>query len=84
MAGAILVWRTQLHHARLAESITPYGSLHGLTASQIAPLVQTQAVFMSYLDIFYVLAAASAVIGPIALLLKSPPKRAAQGATVGH
>jgi len=84
MAAAILVWRTQLHHARLVEAITPYGSLHDMTASQIAPLVQTQALFMSYIDIFNILAIASALICPIALLLKSPPKRAAQGASVAH
>lgn len=82
--GTILAWRTQFHHARLVESITPYSSLHGMTASQIAPLVQTQAEFMSYLDIFHIIAIASALICPIVLLLKSPPKAAAQGASVGH
>jgi DHA2 family multidrug resistance protein len=82
--GTILAWRAQFHHSRLVESITPYSSLHGMTASQIAPLVQTQAEFMSYLDIFHLIAIASLLICPIVLLLKSPPKTAAQGASVGH
>ena len=41
----MLAWRTQFHHARLAEAITPYGSLHGMAASQIAPIVQTTGEF---------------------------------------
>ncbi len=82
--GTILVWRTQFHHARLAESITSYSSLHGMTASQIAPLVQTQAAFMSYLDLFHIIAVLSVLICPIVLLLKSPPKMAVKGASVGH
>jgi DHA2 family multidrug resistance protein len=84
MVGTIFAWRTQFHHARLAESITPYSSLHGMTVSQIAPVVQSQAVFMSYLDIFHFIALAALLVCPIVLLLKSPPKKAAQGASVGH
>jgi DHA2 family multidrug resistance protein len=83
MVGTILAWRTQFHHSRLAESITPYSSLHGMTVSQIAPLVQTQAVFMSYLDLFYMVAMVAFLVCPVILLLKSPPK-GAQGASVGH
>jgi DHA2 family multidrug resistance protein len=80
----LLAWRTQFHHARLAESITPYGSLHHLTVSQIAPIVQTQASFMSYLDMFRIVGFMAFAICPIVLLLKTPPKQAAQGAPVGH
>jgi DHA2 family multidrug resistance protein len=80
----LLAWRTQFHHARLAESITPYGSLHHLSVSQIAPIVQTQASFMSYLDMFRIVGFMAFAICPIVLLLKTPPKQAAQGAPVGH
>jgi len=83
-AGTLLAWRTQFHHARLVESITPYSRLHGMTGSQIAPLVQTQAVFMSYIDIFHIIAFLAILVCPVILLLKSPPKLAAQGASVGH
>ncbi len=72
-----LAWRTQFHHARLAEAITPYGSLHGLTVSQIAPLVQTQASFLSYLDMFRIVGLAALLVLPIILFLKSSPEAAA-------
>lgn len=84
IVATLLAWRTQFHHSRLAESITPYTSLHGMTVLQIEPLVQTQAVFMSYLDIFRIVSVIALLICPIILLLKSPPKTGAQGASVGH
>jgi DHA2 family multidrug resistance protein len=80
----MLAWRTQFHHARLAESITPYGSLHQLSISQIAPIVQTQASFMSYLDMFRLIGFMAFAVCPFVLLLKTPSKQAAQGAPVGH
>jgi DHA2 family multidrug resistance protein len=36
----MLAWRTQFHHARLAEQISPYRSLHGQSLYQIATAVQ--------------------------------------------
>ncbi|MGH7211285.1 MAG: DHA2 family efflux MFS transporter permease subunit, partial [Acetobacteraceae bacterium] len=49
----LLSWRTQFHHARLAESVTPYnGYGFGHSLAAIAHAVQTQAQVMSYLDIF--------------------------------
>lgn len=72
-----LAWRTQFHHARLAETITPYGSLHGLSVAQIAPLVQQQASFDSYLDVFRIIGIVTLVIWPIVLFLKTPPRQAA-------
>jgi len=80
----MLAWRTQFHHARLSESITPYGSLHGLAVSQIAPIVQTQASFLSYLDMFRIVGLIAFAVCPFILLLKTPPKRADQGVPVGH
>ncbi|MDD2704105.1 MAG: hypothetical protein PHU07_02035 [Acidocella sp.] len=73
----MLAWRTQFHHARLAETITPYGSLHGLSVAQIAPLVQQQASFDSYLDVFRIIGIVTLVIWPIVLFLKTPPRQAA-------
>ena len=72
----MLAWRTQFHHARLAEAITPYGSLHGMTLSQIAPIVQQQASFFSYLDMFRIIGGVSLVVWPIVLFLKAPARRA--------
>jgi DHA2 family multidrug resistance protein len=80
----LLQWRTQFHHARLSESITPYGSLHHLSVSQIAPIVQTQASFLGYLDMFRVVGLMAFAVCPLVLLFKSPPKQAAQGVPVGH
>jgi DHA2 family multidrug resistance protein len=80
---ANLAWRTQFHHARLAESITPYSRLHGMTASQIAPLVQHQAAFMSYLDMFRVVGVLALLVWPLVLFLNPPPK-AAQGVVIGQ
>jgi DHA2 family multidrug resistance protein len=80
----LLAWRTQFHHARFVETITPYGSLHHLTVSQIAPIVQTQASFLSYLDIFRIVGLMAFAVAPVVLLLKTPPKQAAQGVPVGH
>jgi DHA2 family multidrug resistance protein len=80
----MLAWRTQFHHSRLIESITPYGSLHGMTVAQIAPIVQKQAAFMSYIDMFHIVAWVALLVWPIVLFLKSPPKSAARGVSVGH
>jgi DHA2 family multidrug resistance protein len=74
---SLLAWRTQFHHARLAEAITPYGSLHGMTLSAIAPIVQQQASFVSYLDVFHTVGLIALAVWPMALFLQPPPKRAA-------
>jgi DHA2 family multidrug resistance protein len=71
----LLSWRTQFHHARLAEIITPYADLHGMTVAQIAPLVQQQASFASYLDAFYVVGLIALTVWPVALFLKAPNKQ---------
>jgi DHA2 family multidrug resistance protein len=72
----LLAWRTQFHHERLGEAITPYANLHGLTATQISPLLQQQASFASYLDVFHIIGLMAMVVWPVVLFLKSPPKRA--------
>ena len=79
-----LAWRTQFHHARLAESVTAFANLHGMTAAAIAPLVQTQAAFMSYLDMFRIVGLMALCGWPIVLFLNPLPKRVAQGGAVGH
>jgi DHA2 family multidrug resistance protein len=75
----MLASRTQFHHARLAEQITNYGSLHGQTLPHIAAIVQQQAQFMSYLDLFHLLGLGALLVWPLALLLGAPPKSAAKG-----
>ncbi|WP_298162447.1 DHA2 family efflux MFS transporter permease subunit [Acidocella sp.] len=72
----LLSWRMQFHHERLAETITPYRYLHGLTPAQIAPLLQQQASFASYLDVFHVIGLMAVVVWPVILFLRPPPKRA--------
>jgi len=73
----MLAWRTQFHHARLAESINPYRSMHGLSLAKLDQLVQFQASFVSYLDVFYIIGILSLAVWPIVLFLQPPPKRAA-------
>jgi DHA2 family multidrug resistance protein len=68
---AELAWRTQFHHARLAEAITPYTSLHGMSISQIAPMVQQQAAFMSYLDLYRIIGIVALSVWPLALFLNA-------------
>jgi DHA2 family multidrug resistance protein len=76
-----LDWRTQFHHARLAESVTPYnGYGFGHSLTQIAQAVQNQASMMSYLDIFWLLGVIALCVWPIAFFLPRMPK----GAAVGH
>ncbi len=75
-ASTMLAWRTQFHHARLAESITPYADLHGQTLLQIGQAVQTQATVMSYLDVFRVLGYVALAVAPVVLLLRCAPKGA--------
>ena len=79
-----LAWRTQFHHARLVESVTPFANLHGMTAAAIAPLVETQAAFMSYLDMFRIVGLMALCVWPVVLFLNPLPKRVAQGGVVGH
>jgi DHA2 family multidrug resistance protein len=79
-----LAWRSQFHHARLVESVTPFANLHGMTAATMAPLVQNQAAFMSYLDMFRIIGLMALCVWPIVLFLNPPPKRVAQGGVVGQ
>jgi DHA2 family multidrug resistance protein len=74
---AELAWRTQFHHARLAEAITPYTSLHGMAVSQIASIVQQQAAFMSYLDLFKITGLIALCVVPAVFFLK--PARQSPG-----
>jgi DHA2 family multidrug resistance protein len=73
----LLAYRTQFHHARLAEHITPYngyGAASGL--ARIDRLIQGQAAIQSYLDVFTVTALVSAVAVMLALMLPKLPKGA--------
>ncbi|MDD2877090.1 MAG: DHA2 family efflux MFS transporter permease subunit [Acidiphilium sp.] len=75
----MLAWRTQFHHARLADAITPYVSLHGQTLPQIAAAVQDEAAFMSYLDVFHILGLMALLVWPVILLLGTPARHPAKG-----
>ena len=84
VATAEVAWRTQFHHARLGEHISNF-SLHaqtlasgGLAAAQ--RMVQLQAQFLSYLDVYWLFGIAAFCVAPLALVLKSPPKGAPAGA----
>ncbi len=74
---AMLAWRGQFHHERLAESVNVYRGLRGMSVMQMAQMVEHQAEFVSYLDVFRIIGLIALVIWPIVLLLKSPPRRAA-------
>jgi MFS transporter, DHA2 family, multidrug resistance protein len=71
----LLSWRTQFHHARLAEAVTPYdGYGFGHAPGSIARAVRTQAQLMSYLDIFWLLGLMALIVWPLALFLPRTPK----------
>jgi MFS transporter, DHA2 family, multidrug resistance protein len=84
-ATTTVIWRTQFHHARLAEhvsalSASPDSLLKlGLPAAQV--VVQTNASILSYLDVYWLFAMIAFAIAPFALLLKNPKPGAAAG---GH
>ncbi len=81
MATTLLAWRTQIHHARLAEHVTPYnGYGFGTSLSHIAAAVQAQAAVLSYLDVFTALGWFSLIVAPLALFLPRLPKGAALNA----
>ncbi len=71
--------RPQLHHASLSGVMPPYGSPHGLSVVQIAPLVQQQLSFMSYLNVFRSVGVLALVTWPMFLFLQLPPQRADLG-----
>ena len=85
LATAEVAWRTQFHHARLAEHVSSIGPAArslmdpgNLAAAQ--QIVQQQAQILSYLDIFWIWGIATLCVAPLALILKNPPKgQAAHG-----
>lgn len=79
-ASIWLQYRSQFHTARLAEGITSSSDLHGQSLAQVARSVQTQASFMAYTDVYYMLALIALCIWPLTLFLKTPPK----GTQIGH
>ena len=82
MVTTELAWRTQFHHARLAEHITPYnGYGFGAALTEIGQQVQRQAQIMSYLDVFTLLSWFVLLMVPLIFFLPSLPKGAAAG---GH
>jgi DHA2 family multidrug resistance protein len=84
IATTMLAWRTQFHHARLADHVSSYdvgpGSFADVTLAAAQQQVQTQAQALSYFDVFWLFGMAALIVAPIALILKKPPK----GAEGGH
>lgn len=83
-ATTLLAQRTQFHHSRLSESVSPYAPVF-----QHAPLnplalldarVLRQATMLSYIDIFWILGWMAAAVIPITFLLRRPPRGAAPAA----
>ena len=79
LATAEVAWRTQFHHARLAEHVSTFelpsrSFAGGLEAAQRA--IQLQAQAMSYFDVYWLFGIVALCVAPIALILKSPPKGA--------
>jgi DHA2 family multidrug resistance protein len=74
----MLSLRSQFHQARLVEHITPYdGFGYGTVLPPLMHRVATQASMMTYVDLFLILAATSAAMAPVALLLPRVSKAAA-------
>ena len=81
IATTELAWRTQFHHARLVEHVTPFNGFNpGPALQTIAAAVTRQAAILSYLDVYLVLAISAIVVAPLALFLPKMQK----GAPVGH
>jgi DHA2 family multidrug resistance protein len=82
-ASTAVIWRTQYHHVRLSEHVSPFSPLAGslgrmsLTAAQ--SLVQANATILSYLDVYWVFGVLAFCMAPLALIIKTPPKGAAGG-----
>jgi DHA2 family multidrug resistance protein len=71
----LLAYRTQFHHARLAEHVTPYnGFAGGAGLARIDRVIQGQAAIQSYLDVFTVMAMVSAFAVVLALMLPKVAK----------
>jgi DHA2 family multidrug resistance protein len=77
LATSLLAWRTQFHHARLAEHVTPYDDWHGRTLGSFAQAVQAQASVLSYLDVYHTLGLVALCVWPFVLLLKTAPRGSA-------
>ena len=76
-----LQWRTQFHHARLAEHVTPYnGWGFGSALTEIGRQVQRQAQIMSYLDIFTLMSVFILLAAPLVFFLPNVEKGAPAGA----
>jgi MFS transporter, DHA2 family, multidrug resistance protein len=85
IATTSLAWRTQFHHARLAEHVSKFdvgpGSFANIDLATAQAQVQQQAQALSYFDVFWLFGIAALVVAPFALLLKKPPPGAPAG---GH
>jgi DHA2 family multidrug resistance protein len=75
ISTTLLDQNTQMHHAILAQHVTPYSgydTTSSLTA--IAAQVQSQASILSYLDVFALLGILALVVAPLCFFLPRLPK----------
>jgi DHA2 family multidrug resistance protein len=94
IVGVLLTRNTQIVHARLAESITPYGgqamgyasshidtsSRAGLTA--LNGLITNQAAMIAYIDDFKLMMVLTIAVIPLVIVLKNPPRTAGGHAVI--
>ncbi len=75
LSTTLLDQHTQMHHAILAQHVTPYTG-YDITSSltAIAGQVQNQALMMSYLDVFAVLGTIALLVAPLCIFLPKRPK----------
>ncbi len=81
VAVVLLGNRTQFHHSRLSESVTPYASAwQGQSwdaLGSVNALVTRQAAMLSYVDLFWFLTIVAAAAVPVAFILRSTKGEAA-------
>ncbi|WP_157953033.1 DHA2 family efflux MFS transporter permease subunit [Limnobaculum parvum] len=70
--------RTNLHYSRISDRVTESVDL-SVSLENIKEIAYAQARLLSYLDIFYLMAAICVVFIPLAFLFKTPQKRAEEG-----
>jgi DHA2 family multidrug resistance protein len=82
ISTTLLDQKTQMHHAILAQHITPYtGYDTNSPLAAIAAQVQSQASILSYLDVFAILGTLALVVAPLCFFL---PKRQKGAQTSAH
>jgi DHA2 family multidrug resistance protein len=70
ISTTLLDQKTQMHHAILAQHVTPYSGYDTTSSlAAIAAQVQDQASILSYLDVFAVLGTLALMVAPLCVFL---------------